>query len=112
MDIVLRHRSASGDAMANRWELDVDGALLVCIQVGGAEPVSIPIRIASVRTRRRDRGEFAIMAISGSGECWRVEHGTYDAHLPAPHPRLPDLCLLLANAPPDVAARLAEIAAG
>jgi len=114
MQIVLRHRTASGGAMTNIWEFeesapDIDQPCIVAaIQVAGAEVVHVAIRISSVRKRSRERLEYAISAASGSGESWRLEHGRYDGHLA--DPRLPDLTLTLTNAPPDVARELARIA--
>jgi|SRR6185312_3674546 len=107
MDVTLRHRTASGGSLTNVWELDADGSVLACIQVGAAQPVVVAIRVASVRARRRERDEFAISQVGE--EQFRIEHGTYDAHLPAPHPLLPDVALVLTHAPASAAARLSRI---
>lgn len=111
MQHLLRHRSASGGAIANLWELDdKDDRLLVCIRVAEGPVVHLPLTVRSLRKRVRMRGEFGIWSVSSSGECWAVEHGCYDAHLDPPHPVLPPLSLLLTNAPEAVAERLYLIA--
>ncbi len=105
----LRHVTASGGNLVNRWDLDKDGKLLVSIQVAYGPVVHLPLAVRSVRDRVRARGEFAIWCVSGSGEVWRVEYGVLDAWLDPPHPLLPAMSLLLTNAPPEVAERLFEI---
>ena len=107
MQLVLRHRTASGGALDNIWEIERGQAtILACIRVASAVPVHIAIPVGSVRSRDRTRGQYAIAQVDGA--TFRIEHGLYDRH--TPDPRLPGMSLTLANAPPDVARELAEIA--
>lgn len=110
MEHHLRHISASGGALENHWDIDTDDRLLVSIQCASAPLVHIALVVRGVRRRRRDHGEFGIWCVSSNGECWKVEHGCYDAHLDPPHPLLPPMSLLLTNCPEDVADRLRILA--
>ena len=94
----------------NRWLFDAEaGAILACIQVASAGPVHVAIRVRNPRDRCRARGEFAISCLGTAADCWRVEHGVFDGHLGPPHPLLPDLTLLLTNAPEPVGRMLARL---
>lgn len=108
---VLRHRTAVGRDTTNAWDIDVDDRLLCAIQVASAPLVHVVLTVKSLRRRNRRAGEFGCWPISSTRENWAIEHGTYDAWLEPPHPLLPPMSLILANAPPDVAERLARICA-
>ncbi len=108
MQLVLRHRTASGSSLDNLWDLEWStGNVLACIRVAAAQPVVVAIPVAGARTRDRKQGQFAIARVDEA--TFRIEHGIYDVHLP--QPRLPALSLTLTNATPDVARELARIAA-
>lgn len=112
MDVVLRHKSAAGGSPDNVWDLDPeDGRLLVSIRVASAPVVHLALPVAHASKRRRELGEYAIWSVSASAETWRVEHGIYDAHLPPPHPLLPDVSLVLTNTPERMARKLSQLAA-
>ena len=96
----LRHVTASSIRLQpeNVWQLDpVDARILASIRVAAGPLVHVAIRIAYMANRSRPRGEFAIMRVDGS--TWAVEHGTFDEGMPAPHPLLPPMGLLLTHAP-------------
>lgn len=109
---VLRHRTASGRNLTNQWDIsEMDGKLLCSIQVASGPIVHVALVVKSLRHRNRRGGEFGCWPLGSTREQWSVEHGVYDALLDPPHPMLPPMQLVLTNAPPDVAARLALICA-
>ena len=94
----------------NRWCLDTDGeTVLACIRVASAPVVHVAITVRRLSRRQFQLGEFAIFCLGSAGDSWRLEHGVYDARLPPPHPLLPDMALLLTNAPEDVGMQLARL---
>jgi hypothetical protein len=103
----LRHRTASG-GLVNQWDLDADDKLLCSIQVASGPLVYVVLTVKGVRTRVRERGEYAIRCVSGDGSVWAVEQGVFDADREAPE--LPPMSLVLTHAPPEVAARLLALA--
>jgi len=105
----LAHRSA-GSAPVNVFDLDWnDSRILACIRVASGPVVYVPIAVKPLRHRDRSRHEFAIVCISSCADRWAIEHGVYDAHLPAPHPLLPAMSLLLTHVPVNIAKRLSEL---
>lgn len=111
MEQRLRHRSASGGAIENLFDVDVDDRLLCSIRVASGPLVHVALVVKSVRRRVRSRFEFGCWPLGATREQWRVEHGVFDAYLEPPHPLLPAMTLLLTNTPPEVAALLARITA-
>lgn len=111
MEQRLRHRTASGGALENLWDIDDDDRLLCSIRVASGPLVHVALVVRHVRRRVRRNFEFGCWPLGSTREQWRVEFGVYDGYLDPPHPLLPAMTLLLTNAPPDIAARLARIAA-
>ena len=109
MDHVLRHSTSAGGSDVNRWDLSDDNKILASILVASGPLVHVAISVASIRSRVRMRGEYAMWCISTGADAWRIEHGVYDAHLDPPHPLLPAISLVLLNAPELVGLRLAEL---
>jgi hypothetical protein len=93
--LYLKHRSASGVSLANRWELNETGILCLSIQINEASrKVSLDIAARTSRSPSRDafflvridEGTWRVMPATWTREndraSWTTKAASFDAALP------------------------------